>query len=132
VTGAGERGGTSDPRLAGSQPPAGEHEPSDTKVAESSPGATVPRLLQQSAAWSWRLLIIGLIIYVAFRLVQYLRLVTLPFIAALLFTALLEPLASWLRRRGVGTMLATWSCFLLASADAGCNPDQRRVPNTVR
>lgn len=74
----------------------------------------VPRLLQQAAAWSWRLFIIGLIIYLAFRLAVYLRLVTLPFIAALLFTALLEPLASWLRRHGVGTLLATWCCFLLA------------------
>jgi predicted PurR-regulated permease PerM len=73
----------------------------------------VPRLLQQAAAWSWRLLIIGLIIYLAFRLAVYLRLVTLPFIGALLFTALLEPLAAWLRRHGVGTLLATWCCFLI-------------------
>jgi len=74
----------------------------------------VPRLLRQAAAWSWRLLLIALVIYFAFRLAQYLRLVTLPFIAALLFTALLQPLASWLRRHGAGPLLSTWCCFLSA------------------
>ena len=54
----------------------------------------MPRLLRQTAAWSWRLLLTGLVIYLAFRLVVFLRLVTLPFIAALLFTALLQPLAA--------------------------------------
>jgi predicted PurR-regulated permease PerM len=74
----------------------------------------VSRLLRQAAAWSWRLLLTGLAVYIAFRLADYLRLVVLPFIAALLFTALLEPLASWMRRHGVGPLLSTWCCFLLA------------------
>jgi predicted PurR-regulated permease PerM len=74
----------------------------------------VSRLLRQAAAWSWRLLITGLAVYVAFRLADYLRLVVLPFIAALLFTALLHPFAAWLRRRGAGAMLSTWCCFLIA------------------
>ena len=74
----------------------------------------VPRLLRQAAAWAWRLLLTGLLIYLAFRLAVYLRLVVLPFIGALLFAALLEPLAGWLRRRGAGALLATWCCFLLA------------------
>jgi predicted PurR-regulated permease PerM len=74
----------------------------------------VPRLLRQTAAWSWRLLLTGLVIYLAFRLAQYLRLVTLPFIGAMLFTALLQPMAAWLRRRGAGPLLSTWCCFLIA------------------
>jgi predicted PurR-regulated permease PerM len=105
--------GASEPDLTGSQAAADPDKPSGAGLAQSGPGAQVPRLLQQTAAWSWRLLLIGLIIYLAFRLAVYLRLVTLPFIGALLFTALLEPLASWLRRRGVGTLLATWCCFLI-------------------
>ena len=74
----------------------------------------VSRLLRQAAAWSWRLLITGLAVYLAFRVADYLRLVVLPFIAALLFTALLHPFAAWLRRRGAGPLLSTWCCFLIA------------------
>lgn len=105
--------GASQAGPAASLAPAGPDKPPGAELAQSSPGAQVPKLLQQTAAWSWRLLLTGLIIYLAFRLAVYLRLVTLPFIGALLFTALLEPLASWLRRHGVGTMLATWCCFLI-------------------
>ena len=39
---------------------------------------------------------------------------TLPFIAAMLLTALLQPTAAMLRRRGFSPLLATWSVFLLA------------------
>ena len=79
-----------------------------------SPDSQVPRLLQQTAAWSWRLLLTGLVIYLAFKLAVHLRLVTLPFIAAMLLTALLQPTAAMLRRRGFSPLLATWSVFLLA------------------
>ena len=113
-TGTGGGNGASDPGSAGSQQPDALPKPAEAEFTQVSPGVKVPRLLQQAAAWSWRLFITGLIIYLAFRLADYLRLVTLPFIAALLFAALLEPFASWLRRRGFGTMLATWCCFLLA------------------
>ena len=66
---------------------------------------------------------------------MYLRLVVLPFIAALLLTALLQPLAAWLRRRGLRPLLATWCTFLVAlvvivgGAYAGRQPDQRRLPD---
>jgi predicted PurR-regulated permease PerM len=76
--------------------------------------AQIPRLLQQSAAWSWRLLLTGLLIYVTFRLAVELRLVVLPFIAALLLTALLQPLTARLKRAGLAPLLATWCTFLLA------------------
>jgi predicted PurR-regulated permease PerM len=78
------------------------------------PEAQVPRLLRQLAAWSWRLLLTGLVIYVIFRLAVHLRLVVLPFFAALLLTALLQPLTARLRRAGMAPMLATWCAFLLA------------------
>jgi predicted PurR-regulated permease PerM len=71
-------------------------------------------LLQQAASWSWRILLTGLVIYFAFRLAVALRLVILPFIAALLLTALLQPAASRLRRRGFSPLLATWCMLLLA------------------
>jgi predicted PurR-regulated permease PerM len=85
-----------------------------TPVAPPSPDARVPGLLQVAAAWSWRLLITGLVIYLAFRLAVFLRLVTLPFIAAMLLTALLQPFVAWLRRHRVSPLLSTWCAFFLA------------------
>jgi len=74
----------------------------------------VPRMLQQAASWAWRILLVGLLIYVSFRLAVELRLVVLPFIAAMLLTALLQPLTSRLKRAGMAPLLATWCTFLLA------------------
>ena len=74
----------------------------------------VPRLLQHAAAWSWRLLLVGLVIYLAFRFAVALRLVLLPFIAALLLTALLQPLTARLRRVGMPDLAATWCTFIAA------------------
>jgi predicted PurR-regulated permease PerM len=74
----------------------------------------VPRLLQQAASWSWRLILVGLLVYVTFRLAVDLRLVVLPFVAAMLLTALLQPLTHRLKRGGMAPLLATWCTFLLA------------------
>src|SRR5271165_4672382 len=46
----------------------------DGSAARPDSDAHVPRLLQVTAAWSWRLLLTGLVIYLAFRLAVYLRL----------------------------------------------------------
>ena len=74
----------------------------------------VPAALQRAAAWSWRLLVIGLLIYVAFRVASALSLVVLPVIAALLLAALLQPLTARLRRAGMPSLAATW-CTVLAA-----------------
>ena len=74
----------------------------------------VPRMLQRAADWSWRLLLVGLLIYVAFRVANALALVVLPSIAALLLTALLQPLTARLRRAGMPSLAATW-CTVLAA-----------------
>jgi len=96
----------------GTAPPAGST-PSASS-APPHPDTAVPRLLQVVAAWSWRLLLTGLVVYLTFRLAVALRLVVLPLIAALLLTALLQPLAAQLRRRGFSPLLATWCMMLLA------------------
>jgi len=80
------------------------------------PDAQVPRLLRQAAAWSWRILLTGLLVYLAFRVAGLLRLVTLPLIAALLITALLQPLTARLRRAGLHPLAATWGTVLAATA----------------
>jgi predicted PurR-regulated permease PerM len=77
------------------------------------PGSQVPGWLQRAAGWSWRLLLVGILIYVAFRVASVLRVVVLPCVAALLLTALLLPLTSRLRRLGLPALAATWCTILL-------------------
>ena len=99
-TGEATNGGLGRPRAA-----------SGDRIGQEPP---VPRALQRAAAWSWRLLVIGLLIYVAFRVASALSLVVLPCIAALLLTALLQPLTARLRRAGLPSLAATW-CTVLAA-----------------
>src|SRR5215472_18326781 len=78
--------------------------------------AQVPGWLQLTAGWAWRLLVVGVVIYLAFRLASALRIVVLPFIAALLLTALLQPLTRRLREAGLPALTATWCTLLVAVA----------------
>jgi len=75
-----------------------------------------PGWLERSAGWAWRLLILGALLYAVFRLISTLRLVLLPCVAALLFTALLQPLTQRLRRSGLPALAATWCTVLAALA----------------
>jgi predicted PurR-regulated permease PerM len=79
-----------------------------------APEAQVSRPLRQAAAWSWCLLLTAAAIYLTFRLAVSLRLVILPFMAAMLFTALLQPFTARLHRTGMPKLAATWCAFLLA------------------
>jgi predicted PurR-regulated permease PerM len=78
------------------------------------PRARVPDWLQTAGAWSWRLLLVAVVIYVLARVTVVLYVVVVPFAGALLLTALLQPLAARLRRSGFGALSATWCTFLLA------------------
>ncbi len=91
-------------------PPGAEPGPEDSQAAQ------VPRWLQRAAGWSWRLLLVGLVVYLAFRVASVLRLVVLPCVAALLLTALLHPLLSRFRRWGLPSLAATWCTLLIAVA----------------
>src|SRR5207248_6995323 len=105
------------------QPPAPPQPPDGAPASGGAPGpaalppgqpgraeaAGVPRLLIQAAAFSWRILLVGLLIYVGFRVASTLRLVVLPCMAALLLTALLQPLTARLRNSvGMPSLAATW------------------------
>lgn len=79
-----------------------------------APEAQVSRLLRQAAAWSWCLLLSGLVVYLSFRFAVALRLVVLPFIAAMLISALLQPAVAWLQAHGMPRLGATWLLFLAA------------------
>ena len=51
-----------------------------------------------AAAWSWRLLVIAVGIYVAAKIFVRIELVAFSFVIALFLTAVLHPLEKWLRR----------------------------------
>jgi predicted PurR-regulated permease PerM len=88
---------------------------SDSGGSDLPQEPAVPVLLAQAAAWAWRLLLVGLLVYVAFRVAVALSLVVVPCIAALLLTALLQPLTARLRRAGLRPLPATWCTFLAAA-----------------
>jgi putative heme transporter len=67
----------------------------------------VPPLLRDLAAWTWRLLLVGVGAYALLRVAERLYLVSLPVAAALLLSALLSPAVAFLHRHGVPRRLAT-------------------------
>jgi predicted PurR-regulated permease PerM len=79
----------------------------------------VPSWLATAAAWSWRLLLLAVVIYLIARVLGILYIVVVPCIAALLLTALLQPLTSRLRRAGLPAMAATWITLLIAAVALG-------------
>jgi predicted PurR-regulated permease PerM len=79
----------------------------------------VPSWLATGAAWSWRLLLLAIAIYLIARVIGILYIVVVPCIAALLLTALLQPLTSRLRRAGLPNMTATWVTLLIAAIVLG-------------
>jgi predicted PurR-regulated permease PerM len=74
----------------------------------------LPRWLVTGGAWSWRLVGIGIVAFYVLQFVLKIRLVVLPFLAAMVFTALLRPLAIRLQRRGMSRLLSTWLTLLAA------------------
>jgi predicted PurR-regulated permease PerM len=99
---------------AGSRP--GDSGPRPVVPATPRAAPRVPGWLERAAGWAWRLLILGVLIYVTFRVVSVLRLVVLPCVGALLLTALLQPLTQRLRQAGLPALAATWCTFLAALA----------------
>lgn len=60
---------------------------------------SVPRSVQMSAAWSWRLLLIAASTAVALWLLSYFKVIAVAVAVALLLSVLLAPVCGWLQRR---------------------------------
>ena len=92
--------------------------PADTPAGrpETPAASRAPRWLQTAGAWSWRLIAIGVVVYFGAQVISALRIVVLPCVAALLLTALLQPLAARLRQAGMPALAATWCTLLVAIA----------------
>jgi predicted PurR-regulated permease PerM len=89
-------------------------EAAGTDAPDHASGATVPRWLQTAGGWSWRLLFIAIVTYLAYRVAARLAVVVVPCAGALLLTALLQPLTSRLHRAGLPMLAAAW-CALLGA-----------------
>ncbi|MFJ4676333.1 MULTISPECIES: AI-2E family transporter [unclassified Kitasatospora] len=102
------------------EPPAAEPPAGTAPLGRpANPVDAVPWSLRVAAESTWRLLLLGVALYVVLRVVDTLKLVAFAAIAALLISALLEPTVSWLRRRGVPRSVAAAITFLAGLASIG-------------
>lgn len=69
--------------------------------------ADVPHGLRIAAAWSWRLIVIGVVAWSLITVVARIRIVIIPLVVALLLSALLAPAVGWLLRARLPRSLAT-------------------------
>ncbi|SCG53792.1 Predicted PurR-regulated permease PerM [Micromonospora inositola] len=88
--------------VVGAEPPAAMH-----NSTSSRDDADVPHALRIAAAWSWRLIVIGLVTWGLLRIVGTIRIVIIPLAVALLLSALLAPAVGWLLRARFPRSLAT-------------------------
>ncbi|AGL21286.1 hypothetical protein L083_7776 [Actinoplanes sp. N902-109] len=84
-------------------PPATEHH-----STASRDDAEVPHSLRIAAAWSWRLLIVGVVGWVLLHFIGMISIVVIPLAIALLLSALLAPAVGWLLKARLPPSLATF------------------------
>ena len=67
-----------------------------TSRPASRDDAEVPHSLRIAAAWSWRLIVVGVVGWALLRFVGIISIVVIPLAIALLLSALLAPAVGWL------------------------------------
>ncbi|MEO3821776.1 AI-2E family transporter [Plantactinospora sp. B24E8] len=90
------------PPLSEETPPVAHHPSTSSRDDED-----VPHALRIAAAWSWRLIVIGLVAWALLKVIGTIRIVIIPLAIALLLSALLAPAAGWLLRARFPRSLAT-------------------------
>jgi putative heme transporter len=70
--------------------------------------AQVPWALDLAAAWSWRLIVIGLATFALYRGVVFFAELTIPVVVAILITALAEPAVAGMERIGIRRKLGAF------------------------
>ncbi len=86
--------------------------PGDPRNAATS----VPNGLRIAAAWSWRLIVVLVGLYVLLYAMAFIAVVVVPVIVALMLAALLQPGAAGLVRRGWPRSLAAFAMLLVGLA----------------
>ncbi|ROP31652.1 putative PurR-regulated permease PerM [Couchioplanes caeruleus] len=84
-------------------PPVVEHHSTASKD-----DAEVPHSLRIAAAWSWRLIVVGVVGWVLLRFIGTISIVVVPLAIALLLSALLAPAVGWLLKLRLPPSLATF------------------------
>jgi predicted PurR-regulated permease PerM len=73
--------------------------------------------VQAAAEWTWRLGLIGLGIFLVLQLASFFQVIVVPFLIAVMITALLAPIVNRLQRaglhRGLGVLVAILTAFLV-------------------
>lgn len=95
--------GAPDPRVDDSDRAAAR----DRATADRLDDSGVPAGVRATAAWAWRIVAVAAAAYVLLWLIAKLQVVVVPLAIALLLSALLQPLAAVLAKRGVPPALAT-------------------------
>jgi predicted PurR-regulated permease PerM len=90
--------------------------PVDHRSTASRDDAEVPHSLRIAAAWSWRLIVVGVLGWVLLRFVGIISIVVIPLAIALLLSALLAPAVGWLRRLRLPPSLATFLVLICGIA----------------
>lgn len=75
--------------------------------SEAGSGEPIPLALRKAGGYAWRLLLLVVTLAVVLYALRRLALVMLPVVVALFVTAVLDPPAGWLRRRGLPSWAAT-------------------------
>lgn len=76
-------------------------------TALRTPDDAVPIGVRVASAWAWRLLLIGLFVYVLLKLLGFFSLLVVPLLVALLVVALIRPVTDLLQRARLGRGLAS-------------------------
>ncbi len=75
--------------------------------------STVPLPLRVAGAWSWRIIVVGIVLMAIAKVVTILSAIVLPLIIALLIAAPLERLVSWMHRRKIPRGLGAATSILM-------------------
>lgn len=96
--------------MLGSEPTGGPAPLAPQEPRSQFPGA----VLKVAGDYAWRLLVVGTVVYFGVELLSRLSVAVIPFVIAILVTALLHPFALRLRRAGLPRALSTVVTMLSA------------------
>nr|WP_239158986.1 AI-2E family transporter [Actinoplanes humidus] len=82
----------------------------------SQDDAEVPHSLRIAAAWSWRLIVVGVVGWVLLHFIGIISIVVIPLAIALLLSALLAPAVGWLSKARLPPSLATFLVLICGLA----------------
>lgn len=91
----------------------------DHQSTASRDDVEVPHPLRIAAAWSWRLIVVGVVGWALLRFIGIISIVVIPLAIALLLSALLSPAVVWMRRIKLPASLATFLVLVLGLAAVG-------------